>query len=339
MAVSDAIQKLAYARFLRPYVQENIWMGFVQDYSAEIAAGGKTVVIPVDKGAGTDRSRTAGAGNYKPLAANSFDEDIGGPDNANVGNAVSATNPGTRWPASTGQDIDTVELGLDEIRVINKRVTTIQERRVIPSLVASRAENAAREMLEEVNANIRAKFLAGPQPGTGTFARSHTLPTISAANFAKGINDSANAAFKTALLDEFGDAQLAASVNYWPAGGRVAVVSPRIHKYLTDALQAEKLYLVNDNPQYVREGTVMRYKGWDIIEDNSAGDGTANSDDDKHAIFYLQRGVGLGYLGELRDLTVIRSEIEMASLLQGVFSWGCEVIEPKKLALTKLNIS
>ena len=316
MALSEGYQKFAYNRFMMPFVQENIWMGYVQDFSGWFANGGNTLSIPTDKG-----SRPDAAGN------DSYEW-----DDVSATYTVDAAVANMAWGAPTATDLDTVELVLNRTYKINKIVSAIADRRVIPNLIAMRGAQAARTAREVVNNQIRATLL-------GIDASQQRTPiAVTAANFS---NTAATGhdTFLTSLLDEFGAAQLAADVAFWPTAGRVAVVSPRIHKYLVDKLQKEKLFVLNTNEALVREGEVLRFKGWDIVKDNSARDGVSNSDDDKHAIFYLRRGEGLGFGADLRMLDVIRSETYIGNLLQGVMAWGTAVIEKEKLLVCKMNIT
>lgn len=307
-ALSTIINDLSAAAFLRPFQQDNIWMQYVDDRSAEYPGYGSVLEIPTDEGAVP--SSTA----YDPAATT-----------LGVDTLPSAAE--ARWPTPTGQSVTSVTLEVDKAYVNSKLVNPIAERRVRPSLIASAGEWMAVRAREQVNADVRKAFDDGV-PGTNNIS-------CTAAEF----RDASDSKVLDPLLDLFANQGLAADYAFWPNDGRVAVVSPRIHKYLVDKLQAEKLFLITENPQYVNEGQVMRFKGWDIVKDNSRGDGVTAADDDKHTLYFLRRGVGIGYVGELRTMRTINSENYIGMLMQLLYTYGVKVIESAKLLRTQLVIS
>ena len=323
---STAVQKLASADFLIPHLQTNIWRNYVDDRSMEFPGYGKTLVI----------STSAGAFNEEMGDGNPSDDDSFVDDRSAQGlgaNAENATPAQLKYGEPIASSLINVELEINQWRDINRIVGRPAERRLRPNLVSEETRKAAASVMKAENAHLRKTII--DSAGTRT---QRTPITVTAANFAQGAK---NDAFKTALLDEPANANLDVSVNdFWPMPGRRMIVSPRIHKYITDALQEEKLLFTTPiNDRFVAEGETIRYKGWDIVQDNSAGDGTANTDDDKHAIIYLIPGRGLAYAGELEELMVGRHPDYRGTILRGFKSWGAAVIEPYLLRVTKINIT
>ena len=319
MALSDAIQNLAYARFLEPFQQENLWLNFVQDFSAEFPGYGNSLVLPTDSGAKQSTAPDPTSVGYVPADRSSTYT----PD---------STAEQNKWADPSVTGLQTVTLTIDQVRDVSKQISYISERRIRPSLIESAARHSAREMMEAINADIRDELLTA-QNAEGPTQR--TALSATAAQFGAA----ADTQVLTPLLNELANAQLAADVAFWPNDGRVCVVSPRIHKYITDKLQAEKLYLVNENPQFAVEGMTVRYKGWEIVKDNSRGDGVTANDDNRHFLAYLRRGVGVGYAGELSMFRTFESEIYRSMVIHGLFSWGVKVIEPEKVLVTQFNIT
>ena len=259
MALSDAIEKYVSGNLLIPFRQNNLWRGIVRDYSSEMRAepGGHVLKLVTDRAAKFHApGSSAAAGAYLPNDIKStFTPD--------------ATLANSQWSTPVLPDVEEVELQLTEVRDLAVLINSLVDRRVRPNLVASRSQNASREFQEAINYHIRETVI-----GVAAAGQRSALTAGTAANFAKGIGDSANSAFRSALLDEFGNAAMDFTLARWPMEGRVAIVSPRIHKYLTDALQAEKLLLAEVNREFLAEGMTVKYKGFDIIQDQAAGDGT-----------------------------------------------------------------
>ena len=154
-------------------------------------------------------------------------------------------------------------------RDIYKIVDHLAERRVRPSLIASAAEWSALRILEAINDDIRAVFYADPNIPT-----VETLPAIPHAQFEAG-SGAAWAAFENGVMNAFPKAKLAADVARWPRDGRVAVTSPRMYNILAQKLRDEKLFLVQGaNEQFALQGEVLMWSGWEIVSDNSVGDGS-----------------------------------------------------------------
>ena len=312
MALSDGVETLAYSRFLIPYQQQNIWRGFYQDLSGEFPGYGQTLSLPTDDGS---------------VPGDAGDSSYDWRDDSATYNVDSTLTQLTR-PNPTLQDISTTSLTINQVRRKEKLVPWLAQERLRVNLLSSASMWVSRRIMEEINKHLRATMLAAPA------VSQRPAITVTAANFA-----TPNAAYKTALLNEFAEAELDFDESYIPMDERVAIVSPRIHKYLTDFLQEEKLFLVEQNPQFVIEGMTPRYKGWQIVKDVSAGKGVTAADDDKHAIFFLRRGEGLSFAGELSVIRVIEPERVDGWEVQGTFTWGAAVTEPSKLRVTKHNIT
>ena len=179
MALSDAIQNLAYGQFKLPYQQTNIWMNLFQDYSMEFPGFGNSLVIPTDKGATREEiEKAAGDGNYVPT-----DRSATYTVDANVANS--------KWGDPTLTDIETTMLTIDQFRTINKMVNFLAQRRIRPNILASAVMQSVREMQRAVNAHARATMLAAP----AVSQRTHIA--VTAANIT-----TPNDAFKTAVIDQ-----------------------------------------------------------------------------------------------------------------------------------------
>lgn len=303
MAISDMVAKIAAARFEENFYQSNIWMSLVDDRSSEIAEHGDTVQIPVD---GTE------------YEAN---------DISSAGGRADATRTQLQWTTPTIVTGNKVDLVANKSYDINVLVGTLQERITRPSFINKASQSTARAFREKLNADLRATF-------DGVTA-ARTAISTSSANFG-------NEAHQNAVDKALRDARVHADYLSWPRGGaRVVVVSPAYYDLIDENIIDKNVYFnaSSTNDLAAIEGEVMRWRGWTIVMDDSLAEGTANTDDGNHNMYFMNRGQGLAYAGVLMNMTMIRSEIYRGNLVQGLMAYGSAVINPTKLMLQKTSIT
>ena len=75
---------------------------------------------------------------------------------------------------------------------------------------------------------------------------------------------------------------------------------------------------------------VIRWEGFDIIQDASAGSGTTNADDDKHALFFIAPGDNspVVFAARTPQPRTFQSETYRGTRIVDEFSYGADVIYP-----------
>ena len=129
-----------------------------------------------------------------------------------------------------------------------------------------------------------------------------------------------------------------------PEQGRVAVVSPTVYYLIERYFEDAKIpYQTIINDQITSNGVMLRLSGFDIVKDTSAGMGKTNTDDDKHTMFFFNRGTeGAAFAMQLQQITSfdgINGAEHDGVYIRGRLLWGDAVIEPNKFRLTKLSIT
>ena len=309
MPIADAIQDIAAPRFLQPFQEDRLWRGLCFDASDMYPGYGNTIQFPTMEGAESDDATFVPTDNASKVTPGASIADLA-------------------WGNPKIVDLETEALTINKERDVNFLVDYLTQRRVRPSTIAEAAKWMGLRMLEAVNDDIRNVFM------TNTDISDVETIDVTAANFA-----TPNAAFENSLKDAFGKAKLAADVARIPADGRQAIVSPRIHFYLSKKLRDDNLFLASENRDFAVNAEVVRWGGWDIVADNSAGDGVANTDDEKHTIAFARRGTGIYFAGELNRMRMFESEVSKGTIMRALYTWGVKVIEPKKLLRTKINIT
>ena len=306
MPVADNVAELYAAGLLENFYQTNIWANLIQDRSSEIPGYGKSVQFPTDT---SDYSPDDVSADYTPEQTDLTDLTWGDPSLTSMGE---------------------VTLVLNKAYKINRLISFITERRIRPSLLASAVEKSARAIRETLNRDIRAEFNRLP-------ASRNVGNAIATAAASFG-----NAAHMNAIDNALREATVKADYEHFPRGPqRVVVVSPAYHDIIVEEIITKNPNLVSDvtlDEALVNAGAV-RYRGWTIVMDDSLPQGTANTDDANHTMYFMIRGVGIGYAGELRNQRVINSETYMGIRVLGVFTWGNKIIEPGKLLRQTTSIT
>lgn len=304
MALVDNIAKAFSVRLLQQFYQTNIWRNLVQDRSSEIL--GNSVQFPIDT---TDYDPDDVSSTYTP-------------ENTTLSNF--------EWGDPALTTMGEVTLTLDKAYKVNRLISFITERRIRPSLMASAVEKSARKIREQLNGDIRGEFnnLADSRKVSDDIA-------VTAANWG-------NAAHLKAIDDALRAATVKADYEHFPRGvARTVVVSPAVHDLIVENIITKNPNLVSDVAldQALIQAGAVRYRGWTIVMDDSLPAGTTADDDGNHNMYFMIRGVGVGYAGELRNQRVVNSEVYMGVRIIGVFSWGNKIIEPGKLLIQKTEIS
>ena len=304
MAITDVIGKAFAGRFLRKFYQSNVWMGLVDDRSAEFV-NVDSLDIPSD---GTSYSLTA----------------------VTKANIQGRTVSNHTWGDPTMVDGDKVTLTIDKYHRINLGIGTIHELQTAPSFVESAAEKTAIAFTEELNGGIRAGFDAVAAAQSTAFSAIITVANKAAFN---------GNTHREAIQKSIRDAAEEADANHWPGEGRYAVMSPAYYRGIQEELEEDKIFLVTGvTDNMVVNKALARYAGFEIIMDDSMPNAKTASTAN-HWIYFGVRGTGIAYSSQLRRMRVFESEVIDGMRVQGSSAYGAVIHEPSKILVQKTTIS
>lgn len=265
MAVPDLVSRTWLREFLRTFDQQNVYVPLARNITGSIA-GGNEILYPKD------------------------DTDYSG-DLTEVSDAhlTGGTVAQLAWGTPDRIDAETVSFKLDKHYRYQRLVSVLEQENINANFLTQVAQREGRRYANFVNKLGRTAYTAGTIDKLPDIA-------VTAANFSAGTN----AAFRTAILKSFENADLAYSYGNLYVGRQICVMSPRMARYLRNILRDEKIpFQTEINDGLVINNRLGRYEGWDIIVDTSAGDGVANTDDNKHTMIFCIMGEGMVY-GERR---------------------------------------
>lgn len=307
MANVDNLTKIFRARFLESFYQTNIWPGLMENVSAEIPAGSNALDMPYD------------TTNYA-VKEGDFNAQVG-PASQTQDQARTALERGDPTVVSTAKRT----LTMDQIAEIDYLIGEVAEMNIRPSQIDSAARHTARVVAEKMNLEIREAYDAATE---GTL----TVVTTAAGDFG-------NAAHRTGLVGQFREAQKRANINHWPRDGRTVVMSPVAYDLFVEDLIEKKLLLVQGATDVaVREGELVRYRGWDVTVDDSMPSSEAANSLSMYT-YWFRRGEGLAYADRLIGVRTIASEKYRGDRLVGQMQYGLLINQPGKLMIGKNTIT
>ena len=302
MAITDAIGKIYAARFQENFYQTNVWRTLVNDVSAELEFG-DTIELPTD-------TSTYGVNSVTKANAQS-----------NTLSNQERSTPGV-------QNTSKVVLIVDKYYDVNELVSSVHQAQVRPDLMESAVRHSAREVNEQLNGDIRAKFQSGVTPLTAA--------AISVANA-----DWGNAAHMTAIDESLRALALDMDEGFIPRDGRYLVTSPAMIDLITEHLVQEKLLLVSGaTDAAVINRSLPVYRGFQLVMDDSMSSSRAASTSN-HRLYAGRAGEGMSVATQMfEDIGVIeRSEKYRGSLIVGTFGWGALANQPAKLRQAQTTIT
>lgn len=301
MALTDVIGRIFGPAFQTEYYQANIWPQLAADLSSELPFG-DTLELPSDATTYALNSRTATQARSSTVT-----------DHARSAPAV-----------VNGSKVNLVVTEYDDVDVL---IPTAAQNQVRPSFVSNAIFHSARIMSERLSNDIREKFDAL----TGTSVLGNIA--VTAANFG-------NAAHVTLIMQRIRDADKSMNAGHLPRPGRYLSVGPTYYDLILQQLIDDKLFLVTgatDNA--VVNAQIPRYRGFDIVMDDSLGVGETATDDANHNMYFGLRGEGISYATQVRNLRAFESENYKGIRVTGDLFHGNLVNQPSKVRIAKTVIS
>ena len=299
MANPALVAKIFRATLFENYYQQNVWRSLVDDVSAEIPEGHDSIDMPYDD-LGYEVKDVDRA---EQLGTNATQLARGAP------HVVSGSKR---------------TLQMQTYGEIDELVGTFTSMNTLPNFLASAARHSARVIIEVVNGAIRTQFDASTEAVAGPI-------TVKAADYGKDDH-------KTAIINALRAASVKADEEHWPREGRYCVMSPSYLDLIIDDIIESKFFFVSGvNDMAAVNNQLPRYRGWDLIMDDSMSPvktaSTAN-----HFMYFGRRGVGVGVAVRLRGLRVYESEVYRGMRANAELQYGTLINEPSKLLLQKTTI-
>ena len=303
MAYSDAINTLFRRRFERRLSVPFIWRPYTNDESAFMNAGGVSIDYRFDN---TEATVTA---------------------NANEDSAVIAQHArGAPVLVSPTKKTFT----LDKFAYIDELVPVHMIEQIQAPIVNSRANAAADAVAKQLNTEIRAELLASDDD-------TLNLTPVTIANMAAF----GGATHQTDTIGAFEAARDEATLSGLQ-GQLGCITSVEIARVFKDKLLAEKYPFVEGilENALVR-ANVIRWEGFDVIADASAGSGKAMADASKHAMFFIAPGENspVVFAARTPQPRTFVSETYRGTRITDEFSYGADVIYPERGRIAKLVIT
>ena len=302
MPLSDLTATVFRRNLEQALFQMNVWAALAQDESAQLGDGAVTLTIPTDA--------TVYALTTHTLA-----------------NVLSATVGDHARGTPTVVAASKVDLTRDAFYSIDVLIPTW----VLPTsgvtFTAEAASRMARVFVQQVNTNLRAKLLA-------------VTAVTGAATITVATADWGNAAHLTAIDNALRAQALALDGVFVPREGRVAVTSPEMQDLIQEKLLTNNTFFpsaINDRIAVNRE--LPRYRGFDIVMDDSVGIGHTASDDARQLMSHFARGLGVVYAQDIRGIRGMESETYRGTRLVGDGAVSSLISRPTLVKTTTTVIS
>ena len=218
---------------------------------------------------------------------------------------------------------------MDKFAYIDELIPVHMIEQIQAPIVQSRANAAADAVAAQLNTEIRTQLLASTDAGlllTGI--------AVTSANWG-------NTAHQGDVVGAFEEARDEATLGGLQ-GSLGCITSVEMARVFKDYLKRVKLPFVEGilENALVRVN-VIRWEGFDIIQDPSAGSGTTNADDDKHALFFIAPGENspVVFAARAPQPNTFVSEVYRGTRITDDISYGADVIYPERGRVTKTVIS
>ena len=302
MAYVDAINANFRRRFERRLSTPFIWRPYTNDESAFMNSGGVAIDYRFDNTQATVTTHTT-------------------EDSVTIGDHERG-NPVLVSPTKK-------TFTLDKFAYVDELIPVHMIEQIQAPIVQSRANAAADAVARQLNTEIRTELLASADA---------TL-LLTAVDTASG--DWGNTAHQNKVMGAFEDARDEATL-MGLQGALACITSVEVARVVKKYLLRVKLPFVEGilENALVRVN-VIRWEGFDIIPDASAGSGTTNADDDKHAQFFVAPGENspVVFAARTPQPRTFVSETYRGTRITDEFSYGADVIYPERGRIAKAEIS
>ena len=218
---------------------------------------------------------------------------------------------------------------LDKFAYIDELVPVHMIEQIQAPIVQSRANAAADAVAAQLNTEIRTQLLASTDA-----TLLLTAIAVTSANWG-------NTAHQGDVIGAFEDARDEATLSGLQ-GSLGCITSVEVGRVVKDYLKRVKLPFVEGilENALVRVN-VIRWEGFDIIQDASAGSGTTNADDDKHALFFIAPGDNspVVFAARAPQPRTFQSETYRGTRIVDEISYGADVIYPERGRIAKHAIA
>lgn len=315
MPYVDVISEIASARWQVLLYQKNVWlnMGLVADLSGELQYGAKI-----------------------RLPTSTFDQEGAGEDltQAKIQGSTLANHA---YPSPHLSDVADIELVVDDGKRINTLVPYTIQDQIRPDILNEKVMQEVIAVRNKFNNAIRAELNSGATSGATNVPKLTEGMTQIDLDVSDG--DWGKPAHLTAIVKNFGDAAEQFDYEHQPMEGRYCVVSPAYYRLMVDQLLGSNYFVQQgENDRMFMENSVLKYRGFTIVPDDSMPPGRAAGDGDNHNMYFGVRGTGLSVARQTARFRVTESQTHAGYLIQGTETWGVKANQPFKLRVGRTTI-
>lgn len=303
MAFSDAIETVWRSAFETEYYQNNPYVTYAADASAQLRSGDK-LVLPTD---------STGYALTSVTQANFQDGNLAAHE----------------WGDPIVMNVSTVNLDVDQYRRAQSLIPYMVLIQNNSPLIAQAGTKWGILINQEMNNHIRGKFL------TTTSSDAHHVATITTTSSNWG-----NGAHMTAIANAFRAGSKSFNQRHIPVDGRLAFLSAEIYDLMTEKLVTDKLLLVRGATDDAAIGGVIpQYRGFGLILDSGLAAAHTSSDDRNHDIRFMRAGEGITYAMQLRNVRSFESEKSDGWLVRARIAGGAVYNQPSKTGFAQASIT
>ena len=310
MPYVDVISEIASARWQTLLYQKNVWLnaGLVADLSGELQYGAKI-----------------------RLPTSTFDQEGAGEDLTQA-KIQSSTLTDHAYPSPHLSDVADIELTIEDGKRINTLVPFTIQDQIRPDVLNEKVMQEVIAVRNKFNDAIRAEL------NSDTSAKLTEGMTTIALDVSDG--DWGKAAHLTAIVKNFADAAEQFDYEHQPMAGRYCVVSPAYYRLMVDQLLSNNYFVQQgENDRMFMENSVLKYRGFTVVPDDSMPPGRAAGNGDNHNMYFGVRGTGVSVARQTQRFRVTESQTHAGYLIQGTETWGVKVNQPFKVRVGKTTIT
>lgn len=157
------------------------------------------------------------------------------------------------------------------------------------------------------------------------------------ANLIKGVTTAANITTATALTQAAVKTAIDAAIvalrerNFDEEG--VIEITPAVY----NVFKNELITLSTDNPEYIKNGKVGVYDGFDVIMSNNMAKDTTGTN--KYAYCDIRGKKAIAFAGQINEVEALRSEKKFKDIVRGLDTFGAKVIDEARIQVVKVPLA
>ena len=157
------------------------------------------------------------------------------------------------------------------------------------------------------------------------------------ANLIKGVTTATNVTTASALTQAAVKTAIDAAIvalrerNFDEEG--VIEITPAVY----NVFKNELITLSTDNPEYIKNGKVGVYDGFDVIMSNNMAKDTTGTT--KYAYCDIRGKKAIAFAGQINEVEALRSEKKFKDIVRGLDTFGAKVIDEARIQVVKVPLA